>query len=573
MLCLVLCFSAWHSKAQTTDATGQLDPTQTYTTGNIVQPTVSGAGSTPWVNGVYQDQLTCMGWGDPGYCGPNPIVRPGENINFSFGSTYLYQQQAIASILPNSGTGLQVTGYNFGFTAKNGNGWDDGRTDSLIAVVRLWDTTGGRGLSNVLERKEYDLNYKFNWTTFNYSENFTSPHAASNIGQVQYGFIGRDNNGWAGFYGPEIHSVNFSLKYSVDVCSVDPRSSPTCPGYLDAIMKLVPATTTAEIAPSSPIIETITIEPTNQTLSSTAAVTSNDPAVSQGAPVATVSSNPGTSASTSTSTVAAATSNPSTQSERSTGTGPSLSAILNIVRSEQTRISGVESTAVQQANEAAASASAQAQQQAESVAGTAVTASQTQQSAQQNTFTAAITSTQGGVSAGIGPQTITQTAIGAFNNSRPVDSSIESSTTSISTQQTFTSIGSSATTISSNMNNNSVTETENRSSINFTLSPIKDYLDEKTNTTPDMQSNRQGPITARKSIPDNDAAGGITIAAIAKQPPGYELYQLGMKDSSFYAPKEIYKNQRIVDNQSVLRQLNTRSDRIHQQMINDQYKN
>ena len=34
--------------------------------------------------------------------------------------------QAIASVLPNTGSGLRVNGYNFGFTAKNGNGWDDG---------------------------------------------------------------------------------------------------------------------------------------------------------------------------------------------------------------------------------------------------------------------------------------------------------------------------------------------------------------------------------------------------------------------------------------------------------------
>ena len=122
-------------------ATGQLDPTQVYTTGNIVQQTPQG-GPTPWVNGVYQDSLTCWAWGNPGYCGPNAIVRPGNNINFSFGMTDLYQSQAIASILPNTGTGLRVNGYNFGFMAKNGNGWDDGRMDYLTAYVHFKDTSG-----------------------------------------------------------------------------------------------------------------------------------------------------------------------------------------------------------------------------------------------------------------------------------------------------------------------------------------------------------------------------------------------------------------------------------------------
>ena len=82
-----------------------------YTTGNIVVPTTTSSGST-WTNAVYQNSLTCWAYGDPGYCGPNAIVRPGDNINFSYGSTYIYQQQNVASLLPNTGTGLQVNGYN-----------------------------------------------------------------------------------------------------------------------------------------------------------------------------------------------------------------------------------------------------------------------------------------------------------------------------------------------------------------------------------------------------------------------------------------------------------------------------
>jgi hypothetical protein len=90
----------------------------------------------------------------------------------------------------------------------------------------------------------YDLTRKYNWTTFDYSKTFTTPLAVPSIGQVQYGFIGRDNNFWAGPYGPEIYNVNFSLKYSVDPCITNPMYSPTCPGYLDALNKLLPKTAT-----------------------------------------------------------------------------------------------------------------------------------------------------------------------------------------------------------------------------------------------------------------------------------------------------------------------------------------
>ena len=158
---------------------GTLDPTQVYTTGNIVQQTVTGTGTTPWVNGVYQDQLTCWAWGNPGNCGPNPSVRPGNYINYSFGYTDLYQIQAISSILPQ--TGLRVNGYTFGFTAKNGNGWDDGRVDQLNAYVTFYGTDG-----KIKDYTNYDLNSKFGWTAFSYSKDFVSPYAAKDLSTVQY---------------------------------------------------------------------------------------------------------------------------------------------------------------------------------------------------------------------------------------------------------------------------------------------------------------------------------------------------------------------------------------------------
>lgn len=221
MLCLVFSFITLSSNSQTID----------YITGNIVQPTVQGSGTTPWTGGVYQDSLTCWANGDPGYCGPNAIVRPGNFINFSYGSTYLYQQQNVAALLPTDIGNIKVTGYNFSFNAKNGNGWDDGRVDQLTALVRFWDTTGGRGTSNLLYGNSYNLNYKFNWTTFTYDQNLPTPIDSKLIGQVQYGFIGKDNNGWAGPYGPEIYNVSFRLKYSTDPCATNPAYSSSCAGF------------------------------------------------------------------------------------------------------------------------------------------------------------------------------------------------------------------------------------------------------------------------------------------------------------------------------------------------------
>lgn len=80
----------------------------------------------------------------------------------------------------------------------------------------------------------------------------------------------------------------------------------------------------------------------------------------------------------------------------------------------------------------------------------------------------------------------------------------------------------------------------------------------------------QGPSVNRATKP-NEAAGNRDIADIAKQPQGYETYNIALQDRPFYAPKEIYKNQKTVDNQRAVRYLNAASDRLHQQMVDQQY--
>jgi hypothetical protein len=148
----------------------------------------------------------------------------------------LNQVVNINKALAIGGSGVQLSGFNFGFMAKNGNGWDDGRQDYLGAYVKLYNSGGGLAAN-------YDYtsqtNRRYYWTQFNFSETFSSPVPATNFSNAQYGFVGRDNNFWVGPYGPEITNVSFSLKYTVkpDPCIADPLSSPTCPGYALATVK------------------------------------------------------------------------------------------------------------------------------------------------------------------------------------------------------------------------------------------------------------------------------------------------------------------------------------------------
>ena len=521
---------------------GALDPTQVYNTPNLVVPTQQG-GPSSWTNGVYQDSLSCWAWGLIGYCGPNPIVRPDGNINYSFGWVDLYQQQAVASVLPNSGTGLRVNGYNFGFTAKKGNGWDDGRTDLLYAYVQFNSPTGSTLFNNTT-----NLSYNFDWTNFNLSYNFATPYATKDLGTVRYGFVGQDNNYWAGPYGPEINNVSFSLKYSVDTCFVNVLSSPSCPGYLEELAKLNP-----------PVINNITTVESSPT---TTTNITNDPV----SPIVVTYSATASSSTSLQAPTITATSTQTTTSERSIST-PSISTILGIIRAEQSRISSVEGAVVSQANETAAQAASQAQKQAESVASLSVLSSQVNQTTQNQN------NNQGtGIS---GPSQVTSIVnIGSLRAPDSLSSSSENY--SLVPSQTSNSIINITSLMSRNLENNRSVEVDvpKLASIDFfSRSPIKDILDEKPKGQTEQPQTQQRQSEVKRNVQDNEAAGGVTIAAIAKQSSGYDLYMaMAIKDASFYAPREIYKNQKVIDNERVLRQLNGRSDRIHEEMVNGQYK-
>ena len=74
----------------------------------------------------------------------------------------------------------------------------------------------------------------------------------------------------------------------------------------------------------------------------------------------------------------------------------------------------------------------------------------------------------------------------------------------------------------------------------------------------------------KPNVQDNDVAGGVSINNLAVLPVGFNAYNIALRDVAFYAPKEIYKNQKTVDNVRALRQL--ASDRLHQEMVDQQYR-
>ena len=107
---------------------------------------------------------------------------------------------------------------------------------------------------------------------------------------------------------------------------------------------------------------------------------------------------------------------------------------------------------------------------------------------------------------------------------------------------------------------------------NFTTdktNPINDLIENKTTT---IEQDRKDTNTqqVKSNVQDNDAAVGVSINSIARTPVGFNTYLIALNDAAFYSPKEIYRNQKTVDNVRALRQL--ASDRLHQEMVESQYR-
>lgn len=541
----VLCLASFCSLSN-----AQVSVVEEYSTGNIVLPTVSGSGTTPWVNGVYQDSLTCWGWGDPGYCGPNAIVRPGGYINFSYGTTDLYQSQAIASVLPNSGTGLKVNGYTFSFMAKNGNHWDDARTDYLNAYVHFTNSNG-----SVVEYDSYNLNYTFNWTNFNFSKNFTSPYSANTLGNVTYGFVGRDNNGWAGPYGPEIYDVNFSLRYSVDQCAIDPLHSTSCPGYDEAfktyqcsINPLYDSTCTGYA--EAYFSQQCTINPLYDQACPGYAQAYLDQQCSANALYS--NSCPGYGAAM----AAKLESNKKAEEKSSPIIQPQETSIASSIEDStkeptRTDVGGIETTTTGEIviPDGIPQVVRESSTEKEKKAGapTSLIMSILRSERERDQKLAA------DVAARAERESLSE-------NANPSDGiGLDSRSSGVGLQASISSVQGSQ-------------ESQNQENTKLNSNVAISEGNGQRQQNIENESNRAPQGLRRKGEP-NDMDSTTTIAALTQAPVGFDSYLRGnLVDGNMYAPKEIYKNQRTVDNRRAERIMNLQSDIRYEEMINGQYK-
>lgn len=558
-------------------------------TGNLVNNTQTATTAvSTWQNAKFVNELTCWKAGDPNCSSGQPYIRPDGSINFSYVFTELYQVVNVSKALPNSGTGLVTTGFTFSWRSKNGNNWDDARQDELKAYVQGYTKSG-----QWIENFNYNLNFIHDWTDFSWSENWSKLRRPTDLANIVFGFAGKDNNYWMGPYGPEITNVNFQLKYKPDPCVTNPLYSPECPKFQETLQKNLTNTT---INTDTPIVEntqysTTYQEPLKPRFTDNQDLFEKEPGVSEyefREEFTVVEVNIDRLID------ALIKIDDNQQREQRISLDASSNAIQEtekltqqVVRqaeqiaSRSAKLSLENSTGIQQQSSIGGLNKENKSQQSLSLFQAPATSTtntfQVQGATQQfsilqspnaQTNTSIVTSTQdlqikqkNTVASNIilqsSSQEITST-VGPINNTASLIQSTTSSTTqSLQLASLNPLIGQ--------------TQDIPQQQSNF-LTNKADPLNTVLETRPVSEETKQDNkiTTVRENVQDSELAGNLSIANIARVPVGFNAYTIALADANFYQPKEIYRNQRTIDNRRALQ--NLRSDQLHQQMINQQWR-
>lgn len=156
--------------------------------------------------------------------GNKPAYNPSTNT-ILFGYTQSTVEQAIKVSTALNGTGIRVIGYEWRFEFLNA-GYSSG---SLSFKVVSKNSAGA-----ALQTDNYSLSSSGNtseWATYSGNRDYASQYSLAQIDTVNLSFTGKDSRYWAGYYGPQVRNVNFSLRYVPDECAINPLSSKSCPNY------------------------------------------------------------------------------------------------------------------------------------------------------------------------------------------------------------------------------------------------------------------------------------------------------------------------------------------------------
>ena len=489
---------------------------------------------------------SCPGYAEAYFnqqCGYNPLydkaclgnseVLTGKNLVPNPGSWYreVNQSFAINKALSHSGSGLQVHAFRWGFETfglwgagdfKSDVNIRDSNGDSIYSFSTGWQNTG----TGFTDRSYYyqlpQSRNNLTLGTFEYNTEVTGVSAVGNF--------------WA------------RMLYTPDQCSLDPLSSPTCTGYQAAFLEQQCAIYVM-FSPQCPGYAEALQKMLDEQAALSASATTDDPA--------------NTVSATTTSSTTTASADPTkdeTQVTTDVG-GAELTTTGEVVVAD-----GVPSEAKESSKESTEQKDKESADKKQSNVNAVALAQSAARKAEQTALSAASEAQAASLSDNANPTDgIGIASLGSgltINGLRILQGMGNEQNTVQADNQALAAAARSRSQSQEEQTEQVLTVDKQQESQSVAAAQSASQIEQTTETA------KAGPSVRRGGSIDGLAGGDMN--ALANTPANFNDY-IGkqLNDAQFYAARDIYKGQRTVDNARALRGLGT--DRLHQEMINQQY--
>jgi hypothetical protein len=462
---------------------------------------------------------------------------------FSYATDTLTQTIGLQQAL--GGTGIQVHGYNYGWEFRYISN-NTTENDTLLFNISLRNSSGTVVESQNLSwdgAMQMNIFQYDTWYTVSNSRTFDNPYTDPQ--SISLTITGRDGGFWAGYYGPEVRNVSLSVNYSFDPCAADPLYSSSCPGYAEAYTAYLFEMLGWSITPE-PESEVAAID------YSLTPSTSSSMSVPEETATGEVKVDAGGIEVSTTGELQVPDGIPEEAREKKPVDMNLISRIVREATDDSAALSvvnrSIESSMAEDANPdfsmTAETLAAIARQTENSVQQSIlenidVNAQQNDRSQQQ------IQDAQTGM-----PDTteVAQPAITFSAATVPVESAVAIPTVNLGTDTTTEDATARSDTLAS--------ELANTSRVEVRAEPVREVNN-----------------TVKRQVQNNEAAGDRGIEDIATEPQDFGMYLARqLADVQFYQTEAIYRDLEPVDNRRSLRMLSGANDRLHQEMVNDQYQ-
>jgi hypothetical protein len=440
-----------------------------------------------------------------------------DTIMFSYATDTLTQTIGLQQAL--GGTGIQVHGYNWSFDYRLVPKTDGTLTNDYL-FVDIWMTAAN---GSTVEAISYNLS---NATMTGIMDTFMSVSGTRTFDapytdpqSISMRIAGYDGGFWGGYYGPEVRNVSLSVNYSFDPCAADPLYSSSCPGYLEAYMaylfQMLGWSTTPEPETEVAAIDYSLTPSTSSSTSAPEETTTGEVKVDAG----------GIEVST-TGELQVPDGIPEEAREKKPVDMNLISRIVREATDDSAALSVVNRSIEQSMAEDANPDSSMTSETLAAIA------RQQDASVEQS-----IAENQEAAQSGI----MFQPELGV------VESHLAGGDMGIS---------------------EATGESEQVSS---TATPAQ--LADQDRIEIKQPDTDRAETAVQRDVADNDAAGGVGIEDIATEPQDFGMYLAKqLADVQFYQTEEIYRGLEPVDNRRSLRMLSGANDRLHQAMVDEQYR-